>query len=484
MSLSQTQLETPNNNNNNNANTNDIQNIESHFNAFYSRFKQSFEDIPLGYINIEKSIGYDQMSWLTIRTNIESLARCDHIEHISSDILSNLLLLIDKQLSCSMEIKLVTPPHVPFQNDIDNVSKGITTAIIALYIMTAKNIKRELIQQDILNKIMKLITFHIINNFTPVKDSEQRIEYKHCFNIENGHENNDIKKNKKKNKSRKKTSNRNKNKNKTKTKNKSKDKNNKIENNEEISYWKDINIQMDTFLGDFCSLLILMNIYCEKEIMREQLITELLNCCFNAFEIQNINDIQDGCKSLIVTIFVKYEQHRQEVCDRILDYYRNTERIYYSKREIALSSMNKENNFIHLINMLILEMCQSLSTKMLLNKQKELRQIQLMNTPNININKYTNKNNKNINKYILFEQSIIKPINDCKKTVNNIIKGIIGIVTNSELQNKDDKLKMFYKDLENVCDLTEWPVAEYALAVIMKAFHSYLICENIQKKKI
>ncbi len=44
---------------------------------------------------------------------------------------------------------------------------------------------------------------------------------------------------------------------------------------------------------------------------------------------------------------------------------------------------------------------------------------------------------------------------------------------------KDLKWKMGSKDLENVWDLTE-----YALAVIMKAFPLYLICDKYNKKTI
>ena len=202
-----------------------------------------------------------------------------------------------------------------------------------------------------------------------------------------------------------------------------------------------------------------------------------------------ITDKKDGCKAIIVTIFVKYEEHRSDINDRILDYYRTVDRTYFAKRKIA-ESKDKESNYIHLINQLILEMCQSLSNRILLNEQKELRRIQLMNTPHRNRNKsMTNfnhfKREKEIsqdNKYELFHRSIIRPIEDIRKFLTEIIQGIVNIAI-SKNSKQEDKLKMFYHDLENVWDLTVWPIAEYALWHTLTLFDHILSVTMNDKKK-
>merc|ERR1712130_604960 len=227
----------------------------------------------------------------------------------------------------SMDCKLITPPSIPSQAIVDNAAKGIQTGIIALYIMTAKNINRSLIQEHTFKKVMRLITFHIINNFAPCKDEEFRIEFQHFFNnqIED-----------------KKT--------KTKRKKSKKKKKKKEDNERQNEYWLNMNHLINPLYADFCSsLLLLMNIYIEKEVVREQEITQLLKCCFHTFNIQNTDDIQDGCKSLLITMFVKYEEHRNDLQCLILEYYRNADRTYYAKRKIA-ETKDKESNSIHLIN--------------------------------------------------------------------------------------------------------------------------------------
>ncbi len=97
--------------------------------------------------------------------------------------------------------------------------------------------------------------------------------------------------------------------------------------------------------------------------------------------MQNIIDIHNECKLLIATIFVKYEIHPQEIQYKIMDYYKSTQPPYGN---------NKAENYINLINMLVLEMCQSLSTKI------------CRISPIL----------KNSDKYKLFEQSIIQLTNE------------------------------------------------------------------------
>eukprot|EP01084_Bolivina_argentea_P109649 195989_1 len=124
MSLSQTSMDLDNHNTHSNS-SNAIPNVEAHLNAFCGRFRDCMEDIPLGHINIEKASECDQMSWMTVRSNIESLAQCHQIQSVQVNTLSQLLCLIDKQLCCVMESDLIHPPNLPFPADVDNVAKGI-----------------------------------------------------------------------------------------------------------------------------------------------------------------------------------------------------------------------------------------------------------------------------------------------------------------------------------------------------------------------
>ena len=155
--------------------------------------------------------------------------------------------------------------------NIDNVKKGVQAAIIALYIMTAKEIDRALIQEDIFVKVMKLITF-LINNFAPCRDEEKRMEYKHLFN-DNKYNNEDIKNSKKKKRGRK-----------TKKK--------KQINDMQSQYWSNLYNHLNPMYSDFCSLLLLMNLYNERELVREGQIAQILKFCFESFDIENIDDIQ------------------------------------------------------------------------------------------------------------------------------------------------------------------------------------------------
>ena len=155
------------------------------------------------------------------------------------------------------------------KQDVENVAKGIQAAIIALYIMTAKDIDRTLIQYDIFGKVMRLITFHINNTFAACNDDEKKAEYKHYFNDDKSMVQPKKKKGKRKTKKKKQL------------------------NGDEDQYWNDLQNELKSLYGDFCStLLLLMNLYNEKEKVREQQISELLKCCFGTFDIQNIDDIQ------------------------------------------------------------------------------------------------------------------------------------------------------------------------------------------------
>lgn len=166
------------------------------------------------------------------------------------------------------------------RQEVDNVAKGIQAAMVALYIMTARNVDRGCIQEDVFWKVVRLITFQILQNFAPIKDPEQRSEYDHYFKVDTA--TNPKAKSKGKGKRKKKT-----------TKSTKSRRKQKAENDEIEEFWNELNTMISVIFGEMSSsLLLLMNIYNERECVRTAHITDLLNCCFDSFEYRNFNDIQ------------------------------------------------------------------------------------------------------------------------------------------------------------------------------------------------
>ena len=73
---------------------------------------------PFEMTDIENAGEYESMSWMTVRENIEKLAKCHQISSLKTNVVQDLESIIDKQLYYSMEQKLITPPHGPFSEVI------------------------------------------------------------------------------------------------------------------------------------------------------------------------------------------------------------------------------------------------------------------------------------------------------------------------------------------------------------------------------
>ena len=184
----------------------------------------------------------------------------------------------------------------------------------------------------------------------------------------------------------------------------------------------------------------------------------------------------------MVTVFVKYKEHRDDIQNRIISYYRSGDRGYYATRKVAESSgssRDSDSNTIHLINQLILELAQCLSTKSMLNRRDRFRQIQRLHTPQPPLQRCrppislaTSPPPNAQHKVDLFMESIVNPMAECTKFLKSTVYDLINVAKH---EKKGTKLALFIKDLENIWDLPMWPVAEYALLITFQLFHAVLV---------
>ena len=187
----------------------------------------------------------------------------------------------------------------------------------------------------------------------------------------------------------------------------------------------------------------------------------------------------------MVTLFVKYEEHRDDIQGRILQYYRSGDRSYYAARKVAesASSRDSDTNTIHLINQLILEMAQSLSTKSMLSQRHRFRQIQRIDTPQPPRHQINGASSSPVpcaqTKVDLFMDSVVGPMTECSAFLKSTVYELIGIAKH---EKKGTKLALFVKDLENIWDLPSWPIAEYALLITFQLFRAVLASTTKSRK--
>ncbi len=192
---------------------------------------------------------------------------------------------------------------------------------------------------------------------------------------------------------------------------------------------------------------------------------------------------------MVVTLFVKYKEHRDDIQRRILQYYRSGDRSFYAGRKVAesASSRDSDTNTIHLINQLILEVAQSLSTKSMLFHRDRHRQIQRIETPQPPRKRGGHRPSSAASspapcseaKVQLFMESVVAPMAECSAFLKSTVYELIAIAKH---EKKGTKLALFVKDLENIWDLPSWPVAEYALLITFQLFRAVLASTSKSRK--
>ncbi|XP_060516001.1 nipped-B protein [Cylas formicarius] len=287
----------------------------------YVRFNKSVEHVLRSVEDIDfAEIGPDDMiqdEHLLSRSIIQELCTesaklkvLGAMEMIPTDKLTRLLNILELTIRGGDRISPITDEDNEsvrqfwLETTMERVMNAADANLICLYIMTSPNMSKRVYLEEVIDRIVLYIKYHLSNTIFPSYDSTYKLE------------------NKKKDGRRKKTT---------------------------VSE-KGI-LVLYTKISESINLLSeLLNI----QVLTDTSVLHASSMGISPFFVENVSEMQLACLKLVTTIFTKYESHRRLLLDDILA---SIARLPSTKRSLRTYRLNSEEN-IQMLTALVLQLIQ------------------------------------------------------------------------------------------------------------------------------
>ncbi|XP_030756621.1 nipped-B protein [Sitophilus oryzae] len=285
------------------------------FNKSVEHVLRSGEDIDFSEIAADDMIQDEHLLSRSIMselcTEAAKLKVLGALEMIPTDKLTRLLNILELNIRGGDRISPITDEDNEsirqfwLETTMERVMGAADACLICMYIMTSPNMSKRVYLEEIIDRVVLYIKYHLANTIFPSFDSTYKLD------------------NKKKDGRRKKTT---------------------------PASGKGIN-NLYTKISELVNLLSeLMNI----QVLTDTSVLHASSMGISPFFVENVSELQLACLKLVTTIFTRYESHRRLLLDDILA---SIARLPSTKRSLRTYRLNSEEH-IQMLTALVLQLIQ------------------------------------------------------------------------------------------------------------------------------